>query len=381
MGRRAIGDGPWRIAHLTTVDMSLELLLGPELSVDVEGGHTVVGLSAPGPWVARVEQRGVRHVSVPSFHRGWSLRRDLRAARELAVVLRELRPDVLHTHTPKAGVLGRVVGRCVGVPVIVNTCHGLWATREDRWIRRVLVIAAEALAARCSDVELYQNEDDRRRLAWAVPSSRSETVGNGVDLERFRPDPDERARVRAELGIADDVVVVGGVGRLVREKGIDEFAAMARALADRAEFVWVGPSDDTAPPPTDLRGVRLLGLRHDMRAVYNALDVFVLPSHREGFSRSGMEAAACGCALVLTDIRGCRELGTPGRELMLVPPGDSDLLTAAVRGLLDDRDRRRALGERAGEHARTRFDQRAVAARSLAWYAAVAGRRQERTAA
>jgi glycosyltransferase involved in cell wall biosynthesis len=108
-----------------------------------------------------------------------------------------------------------------------------------------------------------------------------------------------------------------------------------------------------------------------MPAIYAALDVFVLPSYREGFSRSGMEAAATGCAMVLSDIRGCRELGTDGEHLLLAPPGDAAALTAAVARLLDDAALRSALAESARQRALAAFDQRVIARASLDAYGRV----------
>jgi glycosyltransferase involved in cell wall biosynthesis len=109
-----------------------------------------------------------------------------------------------------------------------------------------------------------------------------------------------------------------------------------------------------------------------MPALYPALDIFVLPSYREGFSRSGMEAAACGVAMVLSDIRGCREVGAHDRELLLVPPRDPRALTTAIARLLGDGELRARLGAAARVRALAHFDQRAVADLSLATYAAVA---------
>ena len=123
---------PLRIAHLTTVDMSLALLLGTELEVDVAAGHEVFGISAPGPYVERVEALGVTHVPVPSLSRAWDPRRDVAAFRRPLATIRRLDLDVLHTHNPKTGVMGRIAGRVARVPVVVNTCHGLWARPEDR---------------------------------------------------------------------------------------------------------------------------------------------------------------------------------------------------------------------------------------------------------
>ena len=371
------GERRLRIAHLTTVDMSLQLLLGTELRADIEAGLDVFGLSAPGPWVNGIEELGVTHIALPSLTRSWSVRRDAAAAGELIRELRRLKLDVLHTHNPKTGVLGRVFGRAARIPVVVNTCHGLWLRPGDGLGRRVFVLGTESIAARASHYELYQNADDRHTLRRAVPERRSRVVGNGIDLQQFHPDPAGRARMRAELGVADDELLVGGVGRRVAEKGIVEYAAAARTLAGKARFVWIGPDDpDKADAlSADEAGVEFLGERSDMPAVYSALDVFVLPSHREGFSRSGMEAAACGVASVLTDIRGCREIGTHDREVLLVEPHNPDALTATVERLLLDQPLRSRLGAAARERAIAHFDQRAVARTSLLTYLEVARRK------
>ncbi len=148
-------------------------------------------------------------------------------------------------------------------------------------------------------------------------------------------------------------------------------------MSGRARFVWVGPEDEDKSDA--LTGgddaVLFAGAIDDMPAVYSALDVFVLPSYREGFSRSAMEAAACGTPMVLTDIRGCREVGRHEQELLLVPAGSAPALTAAVGRLLDDEALRRSLAAAASAKAAKEFDQRAVAAVSVATYAAVARRR------
>jgi glycosyltransferase involved in cell wall biosynthesis len=148
-------------------------------------------------------------------------------------------------------------------------------------------------------------------------------------------------------------------------------------LAGKARFVWIGPDDPDKADAlrADEAGVDFLGERTDMADIYAALDVFVLPSHREGFSRSGMEAAACGVASVLSDIRGCREIGTHEREVLLVRPHDSAELAAAIERLLLDARLRWQLANAARERAETHFDQRAIARASLRTYAAVARRK------
>ena len=365
---------PLRLVHLTTVDMSLALLLATELRMDVEAGFDTIGASAGGNFVHAVLGLGARHMPLP-LTRSWAPICDVVGFISLWRVLRRLRPDILHTHTPKAGVLGRIAGRLVGVPVVVNTCHGLYLREGDGVLKRTLVVAVEAFAAMFSDFELYQNENDRRILRRFVPMRRSRTVGNGIDLTRFRRDEEARARVRAELDVADDVVLVGGVGRVVWEKGVSEFGKLAHTLADRARFVWAGPVEDQEACESLPINVQCLGMRDDMPEVYSALDVFVLPSHREGFSRSAMEAAACGCALVLSDIRGCRELGRHGEHLLLVPPHDATALIQAVTELLDEPESRQALSAAGTERAMECYDQGAVARASIETYRDVARRK------
>ena len=288
--------------------------------------------------------------------------------------------DVLHTHNPKTGVLGRLLGRAVRIPVVVNTCHGLWAQGDDPLGRRAFVLGMEVVAGRASDAELYQNAEDRETLARWVPQGRARVVGNGTDLTSFGPDAAARTRVRAEWGIPDGALVVGGVGRMVAEKGIRELGEAAKALAGRARFVWVGPADPDKPDALEdeTAGVQSVGGRDDMASVYNAFDVFVLPSYREGFSRSGMEAAATGLPLVLSDIRGCREVGRHEQEALLVAARDPGALTAAIGRLLDDPALRGRLGAAARVRALAEFDQVRVAAISLETYAAVARRKATR---
>lgn len=382
--RRSPGRAPV-VAHLTTVDMSLRYLLLPQLRAVVERGGEAVGISAPGPWVADLEAAGVRFRPLPSSTRSFAPLADLRAAVELWRVLRAERPLVLHTHNPKPGLYGRVVGRLARVPIVVNTVHGLYATVEDpRW-KRAVVYGLEAVAPRCSDAELVQNPEDLALLHRYRISPRAELLGNGVDLERFDPArvaPGVRAALRAEWGVREDQIVVVSVGRLVREKGFPELVdAFGRLDPDRFVLVWVGggdPAKADAIGAAELDaaaagGVRMLGHRDDIPEILAAADAFVLASHREGYPRAAMEAAAMGLPVVATDIRGCREVVEPGVNGALVAVGDAAGLARALAGL-DDPERRRAWGAASRARARDRFDERAVVGRVLAAYAEAADR-------
>ena len=299
-----------RLIHVTTADISLALLLGPQLQAFAAAGMEVIGASAPGPFVERLESWGVRHVALEHATRSVAPGYDLLAAPELYRLFRRLRPDIVHTHNPKPGVYGRAAAARACVPAVLNTVHGLYVSPDSAWWKRVVVYGLERAALTCSDRELVQNAEDVATLRRiGVPADKVTLLGNGVDLQRFTParDPASRAAARAELGVTgDDAVVVGTVGRLVWQKGFRELFAAAAALRTwRPEivFVVVGPVDPAkgdALAPDDIAEAETLGNvvftghRDDVEALYPGFDVFVLPSHREGFPRAAMEAAASG---------------------------------------------------------------------------------------
>jgi glycosyltransferase involved in cell wall biosynthesis/ribosomal protein S18 acetylase RimI-like enzyme len=371
------------VAHVTTTDISLELLLGPQLEAFARAGYDVVGVSAAGPFVPALEARGIRHVPLRYATRSWAPMRDARALGDLVEVFRELRPAIVHTHNPKPGFYGRLAARIARVPVIVNTVHGLYALPEDRLRKRAAVYALERIGAACSHAELVQNEEDLavlRRLG--VPTSRVRFLGNGIDLTRFTPSADagETAWARAELGAGRDGVLVGVVGRLVREKGIDDVVAAAERLRGHTPeitFVVVGEADPARPDSmtasdrerAESVGVRFAGFRGDVHRLYRGMDVFVLASRREGFPRAAMEAAASGLPVVATDVRGCRQVVQHGVTGLLVPPRDPDALARAVADLADDARLRARLGAAAARRARYEFDQQRVIATTLDTYA------------
>lgn len=362
-----------RVAHLTTVDLSLRFLLWPQLLSIVESGAVAYGISSPGPWVAELEEAGVRHVELRSSTRGVSFLSDIRASIEFWKAVRGLGLTVLHTHNPKPGIYGRILGRLAGVPVVVNTLHGFYATETDSLLKRAVVYTLEAIASRFSDAELHQNIEDlelARRLRIVRPS-RSRLLGNGIDLRRFDPVgvfPDTRSRIRSELGVGDDVVVVGTVGRLVAEKGFPELFEAVEGLGEGYLLVVIGPVDPDKPDslPTEMveraerAGVRFLGMRTDMEDLYSAMDLFILASHREGFPRAAMEAAAMGLPVIATDIRGCRQVVQQDVNGMLIPVGDPASIREAIHALGRDPRRRQEMSQASRRIAEEEFDERRV---------------------
>ena len=281
-----------------------------------------------------------------------------------------------------------MVGRLRRVPVVVNTVHGLYATEDDRWAKRALVYSLEAIASRFSDAELVQNPEDLALMHRLHLSPKAELLGNGVDLTRFdatRFSAEARPALRASFGADDDTVVVGTVGRLVAEKGYPELIEAFLGLPDRDRYrlVVAGGADRDKPDALDphllaraeAEGVQFLGQRSDVDALYAAMDVFVLASHREGFPRAAMEAAATSRPVIATDVRGCRQVVDDGRNGLLVPVRDPLALRAAIAALGTDRERRTRMGEQSWVVAKERFDERRVVEIVLEAYARVARRK------
>jgi glycosyltransferase involved in cell wall biosynthesis len=380
------------LVHVTTVDMSLVLLLLPQLVAFRDAGYDVVGVSSSGSYVAELERHGIRHLALPRSTRALNLADDVATARHFSRLCRTLRPEIVHTHNPKPGIYGRVVACATGVPVVVNTVHGLYAQPGDSFGKRTIVYGLERVAAACSDAELVQNPEDLpvlRRLG--VPESKLHLLGNGIDLARFDPalHAPSRRSVRAELGIGERDVVVGVVGRLVREKGYREVFEAARtvmAKQSNVRFVVVGPSE---PDKRDAlssaevgaaaaAGVILLGARNDVQRLYAAMDLYVLASHREGFPRSAMEAAAMGLPIVATDIRGCRQVVDDGISGRLVPVGDAMSLARVITEIVTDSSGSVAMGLAARKKALQCFDDRQQIARTLSVYARLLERARNR---
>jgi glycosyltransferase involved in cell wall biosynthesis len=364
-----------RVAHVCTIDQSLRYLLLDQMRYLQGLGYDVVGVSTAGPDVPYLEERGLRHHAVTMTRRITPLA-DARALWELVSLFRRERITIVHGHNPKPGLLAQTAARLAGVPVIVKTIHGFYFHDRMRPAPRRFYVAMEKLGAMQSHGVLSQNPEDvvtAEREGICAPGE-IELLGNGIDLERFDParlDPAAQAALRAKLGLGEGPVV-GFVGRLVAEKGLLElFAAFAEARKrfPSARLLVVGPldtekADALSPASAADFGIAdacvFTGMRADIPELLGLCDVFVLPSHREGFPRSAMEAAAMERPVLTTDERGCRQTVLPGRTGLLVPVADAPALARGLLELLEQPARSRAMGKAGRELAKERFDQRRV---------------------
>jgi glycosyltransferase involved in cell wall biosynthesis len=377
-----------KVAHVTTIDMSLRYLLLNQLISLQQHGYEIVGISAAGENVATLEANGIRHLAVP-ITRKFSPVADLLVLLELVRVMRREQFSIVHTHTPKPGLLGQLAARLARVPIVINTVHGYYFHENSPASARLFFLNLERLAARLSSLIFFVNRED---MATAVqehicPSGKMSLLGPGgigINVSRIKRERVSEASLtqnREQLGLQPHTPVVGFVGRLVEEKGIPELLQAARIVhtaIPEARFLFIGPKDEDkadaiSPEIAQKYGVAKIcmftGLRHDIPELMALMNVFVLPSHREGFPVSIMEAAAMSLPCVVTNVRGCREAVEHGRNGLLVPLGDVDALAAAIIELLTDKEKARRMGEEGRKMAEERFDEQIVFAKVKAEYA------------
>ncbi len=361
-----------KIVEIVNVDFSLRHFLLPLMRGIRARGHEVVGACAEGPLLATVRGEGFRIVALP-MARSLSPRAQVRAFWALLAFLRAERPDLVHAHMPISGFLARLAARAAGVPRIAYTCHGFLFNQQGPAWRRWAAFAMEWAAARFTDVYMTvstEEAEDARRL---LRVRNAVAVGNGRDPARFRPDPAARARIRAELGVPPDRMVVIVVSRLVRHKGHPELVEAMQALPE-AELWVVGerlPSDhgerlDRYFAASGLGArLRLLGYREDVAALLASADIFALPSHFEGLPMSVIEAMLTALPVVATRVRGPREQVVEGETGVLVPPSQVGPLAAALCRLAADPAMRARMGAAGRERALDRYAESAVVARTL----------------
>jgi len=259
------------------------------------------------------------------------------------------------------------------VPRIACTCHGFWFNFPGNPLRQAVGFVMEWLAARVTTVFLTVSDEEARDARRLHISATAASVRNGRDPAAFHPDPTARAKLRAELGVTEDQIVVVAVSRLVRHKGFPELAAAMRDVPD-AELWVVGErllSDRGDDMLNLLRNaglgarLRLLGYRADVAAILAAADIFVLPSHFEGLPMSVIEAMLCGLPVVATDIRGPREQVLPGVTGLLVRPGSVAPLAAALNRLAGDPAERQEMAAAGRQRALELYDEAKVLARTM----------------
>jgi glycosyltransferase involved in cell wall biosynthesis len=371
-----------KILILCAVDFTAYHLLR-SLGVGLrEAGHEVTYCCSPGPGLDRLRDEGFATAGI-EIARSYNALRHVRSFARLVRFMRDGGFDVVHAHTPVAGLIGRMAARVARVPVIIYTSHGFYFHEGTGRFPRAAFIVLERFGASLCDLVFVVSEEDARAAVREriAPAAKVVHLPNGANPETYDRSRymAEAAAFRREHGLGG-APVAGFVGRIVVEKGVIELvraAAIVKRSLPGAKFVMVGeplPSDrdDCWGEVMRLRdelglgeSLVLTGYRTDVPAILAALDLFVLPSYREGMPYALLEAMATGLPVVATNIRGCREEVVEGVTGLLVPPRDVDALARAIAKILSNGGLAPRMGAAGRARVLERFDERALIAREV----------------
>ena len=344
-----------------------------------DAGYELLLISPPGPYGEKLQALGLRWEPLPMDRRSLNPLREARLLVHLWTLFRQERPALVHGFTIKCAVYGSLAARLAGVPARVNAVAGMGyvftSTDAKARVLRPIVRTLLKLALGGPGARLIlQNPDDMALFEGTglVDASHMRLIrGSGVDCTRFAAEPrrEPASRIRVLLP-----------ARLLWDKGIAEYIESAQQLKGEGraiDFLLAGdpdPGNPAAVPESDVRAwvseglIDWLGHVDDMPALLRSVDVVVLPSYREGLPKGLIEAAASGCALVTTDVPGCREVVTDGVDGLRVPARDAEALAAAIARLDDDPALRMRLAMAGQRKALEQFDEWIVIRDTVAVY-------------
>jgi len=340
-----VNDGPFFLSHRL-----------PLAEAAREAGYEVHVATPEDAGTARIKDRGFAFHPIPLVRSGTRLSQEAGSFLALLRLYRALRPDIVHHVTIKPVLYGGLAARLARVPAVVHAVTGLGYLFVARTLKAAALRAAAKAVYRVAlrhprSRVIFQNRDDMaffQEQALVRPGQAVLIRGSGVDMAAFAPRPEP-----------EGTPVILFASRMLWDKGVGEFMGAARRLRERgveARFVLAGDTDPNNPagvPADRLASWRACGLAEfrgqcaQMAGVFAEAHVVCLPSYREGLPKVLVEAAACGRAIVATDVPGCREIVQPGVNGLLVPARDEAALADALQQLIEDPGRRRAMG-RAG---------------------------------
>ena len=389
---------PVSIGHSLRVDPTVRELRGPLVVLGVtsaqtclvlkgrvralrDAGFRVTLISSPGALLDELARdEGADRIEL-RMRRAIAPLSDLRALVQLWRTLRKLQPDIVEFSTPKAGLLGMLAARFARVPRRVYLLRGL-KLETAGGLKRVLLASAEWFAMACADVVLCNSASlMAKAVTYRLAPQRKLCVlgagsGIGVDCDHFAQ---ARAVSRAELGIPECSVVIGFTGRLTRDKGVLLlFEAFERIHQSHPEVYlllvgWWDKAEDAVE--AEFReeilshpNVRCSGFTRDVASYLRAMDIFALPTYREGFPNAILEASAAALPVVTTDATGARDAIVPDVTGLMVPAGSAEALLGALLKLLQDSRLREEMGQEGRQWVRENFERRHVLSLNSQFY-------------
>ncbi len=300
-------------------------------------------------------------LKLPNLLRSIHPVKDFKGRAELRDAIRSFKPDVVHTHSAKGGILGRAVAWGQRVPAVVHTVHGAPFHEYQSWLARSLYRSCERYAARrCHHIiSVADAMTDLMVKARVAPREKFTTIYSGMDVDPFLAAQEHRNAVRVRLGISEGSVVIGKIARLFHLKGHDDVITAAVDVIERVpqvRFLFVG---DGLLRETLTRRIESLGLSKyfvftglvppsEVPAMIGAMDALVHASYREGLARALPQALIAGRPVISYDVDGAREVAITGETGFLIPPGDTRALSKAMISMVENREKRLAWG-RAGQ--------------------------------
>ena len=361
--------GKKKIIRATTIPLSLNAFCKGMLR-ELSEKYEVIALSSPGEELEEVARReGMRTVAVP-MERRISLFKDLKALIKMISVLHKEKPTMVHSMTPKAGLLCMIAGKFSGVPVRVHTFTGLVWPTESGFKRRVLKLT-DRLTCACATHIIPEGEGVKNDLlAGKITKKPLKVLGygnvKGIDLTQYVITDELKAKSEK---LRSDKFTFLFVGRIVKDKGINELVEAFNKMSEIVDvrLLLVGPYEDTIDPISEHSrelieknaAIESLGAKYgeELLSYYAASDCFVFPSYREGFPNTVIEAGAMNLPSIVTDINGSREIIVNGENGVIVPSQNSDALFDAMVNMVKNREERERMAGNARKMIADRFEQ------------------------
>jgi glycosyltransferase involved in cell wall biosynthesis len=370
-----------RLLRITTVPISLQILLKGQLTFFKSQGFDVLAISSAGKEIDSLRAEGIAH-KVVLMTRKITPFSDVISLMKLIIAIRNYSPDIVHTHTPKAGLLGMIAAWFCRVPVRMHTVAGL-PLMESTGLKRKVLILTERLTYGFA-THVYPNSRGLYDfIQQSIPTRTPLKIigngsSNGINTDHFKRTPalQQQAQViRSQAAIHENDIVFSFVGRIVRDKGIGELVnAFKKILRENANssnsfyLMLIGSFEQELSPISkeDLhflhtsKNVVLAGFQTDVRPWIMASDIFVFPSYREGFPNVVMQACCLGVACIVTDINGCNEIISANETGLIVSPKNEEALYNAMMILVSDTGKRKLFADRSSAYVLNHFDQQKI---------------------
>ena len=346
-----------KLIRITTIPMSLKHLIKGQMAFMSKNGFDVIMISSDGKELKDViENEKCSHFIIP-FTRKITPIKDLIATFRLYRLLIKEKPDIVHTHTPKAGLVGMLSSFLARVPVRIHTVAGL-PLMEAVGLKRIILNFVEKLTYKCS-TKVYPNSYGLKKIVLNykfTSENKLKVIGNGssngIDTSFFDPklfSPKEKNKLKSELGIERNDFVFIFVGRLVTDKGINELVEVFNELCSdlkSIKLLLVGPFEDELDPLSEKTKLLIsshdkiisVGYQNDVRPFFAISNSLVFPSYREGFPNVVMQSGAMGLPSIVTDINGCNEIIQTDYNGIIVPSKDIDSLKMAMSRIFQDKE-------------------------------------------